>query len=85
MTKCEETRARMTLYLDEELEAGECSIIKEHLNRCEACRALFQSERRFLESIREARPLHVASPELRTRVGALLHTQPVAPAAPHEL
>ena len=85
MTKCEETRARMTLYLDEELEAGEWSIIEEHLNRCEACRALFQTERRFLESIRKARPLHVASPELRNRIGALLHAEPVAPAPSPEL
>jgi anti-sigma factor RsiW len=85
MTKCEETLGRMHLYLDEELEAAECSIIKAHLNKCEACRAIFQSEHRVLESIREARPLHVASPQLRTRVQALLDTEPVGPPAPPEL
>ena len=51
MSKCEEMLARMTLYLDDELEASECGDIKAHLAGCNSCRASFGSERRLLEML----------------------------------
>ena len=85
MTRCEEIRVRMIFYLDDELERKECAVIKAHLDSCEACRAIFQSERRFLEMIRGFRPLRVASPELRARVEKLVNDPSKAPVAPPEL
>ena len=85
MTRCEETLNRMTLYLDDELEAAECSVIQVHLNDCDSCRQLFQSERRFLDRIRQSRPLQSTPPELRARVEELLGDASPPPPAPPEL
>jgi anti-sigma factor RsiW len=84
MTRCEETRSRLTLYLDDELEAGECAAIEGHLTNCVACRAMVRAERHFLELIREAPSRRAASPELRARVQELLlkNSAAVAPVPP---
>ena len=89
MTRCDETRARMTFYLDDELEASECEVIKAHLDNCESCRKVFGNEQRFLTMVRESRPLRAASPELRSRVESLVENlatnPPVASVASPEL
>jgi anti-sigma factor RsiW len=85
MTRCEEIRVRMIFYLDDELEQNECTGIQAHLDSCGACRALFQSERRFLQVIRGFRPLRLASPELRAHVEKLINDRSAAPVAPAEL
>jgi anti-sigma factor RsiW len=83
MTRCDETRARMMLYLDDELEPGECGAIESHLANCDRCRAVFESERRLLEIVRQSRPLPAASPQLRAAVENLLESSSsTAPAAP---
>src|SRR5258705_15317 len=79
MSKCEEILDRMTLYLDDELEAQECGNIKIHLAGCDSCRGSFDSERRLLENVRGCGPLHVAPPELRERM------ENIAQLAPPEL
>jgi anti-sigma factor (TIGR02949 family) len=68
MSGCEETRSRLTLYLDGELEGNERAAFEAHLNACEKCRSSFESEQRFLETIRQARPLHTIPPGLREQV-----------------
>jgi mycothiol system anti-sigma-R factor len=85
MSKCEDILARMTLYLDDELEAQECGNITAHLAGCASCRASFDSERRLLENVRGCGPLHVAPPELRARVEKLVNDRPMARFAPPEL
>jgi len=85
MSKCEDILARMTVYLDDELEAQECGNITVHLADCASCRASFDSERRLLENVRGCGPLHVAPPELRARVEKLLNNRPMARFAPPEL
>jgi mycothiol system anti-sigma-R factor len=85
MSKCEDILARMTLYLDDELEAQECGNITIHLAGCTSCRAGFNAEQRLLESVRGCGPLHVAPPELRARVEKLVNHRPMAPFAPLEL
>jgi len=85
MSKCEEMLARMTLYLDDELEASECGDIKAHLAGCDSCRASFDNERRLLETVRGLRPLDVAPPQLRVSVEKLLNDRPLPRLAPHEL
>lgn len=72
MNDCEQIRDRIVLYLDNELESTECADLTKHLEVCRACRVVFESERAFLESVRGARRLEEASPELRQRAQEIL-------------
>ena len=85
MNICEDIRARGTLYLDDELQGDERLLFESHLQECDSCRSFIDSERVFLDAIRQARPLHVASPELRERVKELVSNPPVVPTAPLRL
>lgn len=85
MRKCDDILSRMTLYLDDELEAPECRKIDLHLAGCASCCASFDSERRLLENVRGCGPLHMAPPELRARVEKLVNDYPMARSAPLEL
>jgi anti-sigma factor RsiW len=85
MNKCEDTKAQMNFYLDNELRGSEVTALEEHLNKCHACAEHFDNERRFLEAIRESGPLHIARPELRGRIEHLLSQTPSAHAAPAAL
>jgi anti-sigma factor RsiW len=82
MNRCDEIRANLALYLDDELDGGERTILETHLRDCEACREVVESERVFLRAIRESHPLHVASPDLRLRVEGTLRNAPAPVLAP---
>lgn len=83
--QCEEVRLRTALYLDDELSGSDLAAFESHLHGCDSCREMITSERRFIESIREAKPLRKAPQELRSSVERIL--SPAAPpyAAPPEL
>jgi anti-sigma factor RsiW len=85
MSHCEECISRIDLYLDDELREGELDIFNHHVSECSSCREELAQRRRFLEQIRAAGPLHVAPPELRTRVAALMAGEPATFGAPPEL
>lgn len=85
MNRCDDIRARLHLYLDDELEGGERHNFDAHLHKCETCQMLLENERLFLDAIRESQPLHVASPELRTRIEDLVTDRPVVVRAPPRL
>ena len=72
MKNCNDIRGRLTLYLDEELQGEERATVEAHLSECESCAALFARELSFLNTVRESRPLHIASPELRAKVEKIL-------------
>jgi mycothiol system anti-sigma-R factor len=72
LSKCEDIRGRMTLYLDDELRGEERATVEAHLSECESCAAIFGRELNFLNAVREGAPLHVAPPELRARVQKIL-------------
>lgn len=82
MTKCEEIRGRLTLYLDNELQGAERATVEAHVAECEACAAELARELNFLKTVRESGPLHEASPALREKVEAILNEGEVLPAAP---
>jgi anti-sigma factor RsiW len=82
---CQDIRGRLVFYLDDELQGNERVEFESHLNNCETCRTLLENERRFLALIRQSRPLHRASPELRARVESLVNTSQPAPIAPAHL
>ncbi|HEX4167450.1 MAG TPA: zf-HC2 domain-containing protein [Bryobacteraceae bacterium] len=85
MSHCEECISRIDLFLDDELREDELDIFNRHLNDCKSCREKVAHRRRFFEEIRAARPAHVASPELRAKVVALMpsvsrgHTESIKP------
>ena len=68
MNECDYVRSRMSFYLDDELRADEQRAFEEHLDRCEDCRSAVSTERRFLESVRQAGPLYEAPVDLRKRI-----------------
>ena len=82
MNRCEEIRSRMTMYLDHELEGTELNSFEAHLADCVQCQAIFEHERRFLETIRQLRPLHTASNELKNRARAIIQQTPETSVAP---
>lgn len=85
MNQCDEIRARMSFYLDDELQGDERAALESHLRNCEACGRLFDSERRFLDIVRGSRPLYVAPPELRAGVERALSDTPSPHTASPEL
>jgi len=72
MNQCEDIRERLGLYLDNELQGEERSQFESHLRDCELCRSLTQAEGRFLNSVRDSKPLYIASSELKNNVRTAL-------------
>jgi predicted anti-sigma-YlaC factor YlaD len=64
----------LNLYLDNELQGDERVEFEDHLRDCLSCRLLVQAERRFLDGVRAAKPMYVASPELTERVRTVLES-----------
>jgi anti-sigma factor RsiW len=75
MMECTEIRGRLSLYLDNELQDDERFAIDQHLLACESCAATFHEEESFLNVVRQSGPLHVASPELRSKVAQIVSTK----------
>ena len=73
MSECTDIRSRLNLYLDNELQGDERVEFEYHLRECQSCRSVAQAEKRFLDTIRTAEPLYIASPELTSRVRSVLH------------
>jgi len=72
MRTCEDIRERLTLYLDSELQDDERVAIEAHVQSCASCKAFVDKELAFLNTIRGSRPLHTASPSLRTRIAGAI-------------
>ncbi|HET6977748.1 MAG TPA: zf-HC2 domain-containing protein [Pyrinomonadaceae bacterium] len=72
MSRCDDIRGRLTLYLDNELLGEERATVEAHLAECESCVAIFGREMNFLNTVREGGRLYVAPPELRTKVQEIL-------------
>jgi anti-sigma factor RsiW len=85
MNGCTDIRARLALYLDEELEGRERAIIETHLRNCAACSRVVEVERAFLDAIRQMQPLYVASDALRARVEKVINEAPPVVLAPPSL
>jgi anti-sigma factor RsiW len=84
MNECTDIRARLSLYLDEELEGRERSLIETHLRGCEACSRVVNDERAFLDDIRQPQ-LYLASDALRARVKKVMNEAPSVALAPPSL
>jgi mycothiol system anti-sigma-R factor len=82
---CEDARAQLAFYLDEELKGDELAAFEAHIESCEDCGRAYEEERSFFALVRAARPLYVAPPELRSRVERTLSNAPAPYAASPEL
>ena len=49
--KCSDARARLSAYLDSELDAGSTFEVSRHIRSCPECAARFEEERRVDEAI----------------------------------
>lgn len=85
MKHCEDIRERMAFYLDDELRGDDLAAFEAHVQECLACHDAVASERQFIESIRETKPLYPAPSELRARAEAILRESPPALTAPPAL
>lgn len=73
---CNQIRAQMAFYLDDELHNGERGEFEAHLPVCAACRELLDQERLLIEQVRASRPLYTAAPELRERITQIMSAAP---------
>ena len=85
MDRCSDIRARLALYLDEELEGSERASFESHLHNCEGCDSVVKAERAFVDAVRGASPLYLASDSLRARVTKLINEAPPVVVAPPSL
>ena len=85
MKQCDGIRTRIAFYLDDELRNGELAGFEEHLKSCKPCGNLVAGERRFLEFVRQSRPLYSAPPELRARAEQVVSVTAAPDSAPAEL
>ncbi len=85
MKQCEDARAQIAFYLDDELKGDEHLAFEAHIAACNDCRRLCEDERKFLALVRSSRPLYVAPPELRDRVERTLLNAPAPYAASPQL
>lgn len=85
MNNCDEIRSRIAFYLDDELRGSDQARFEAHLNECKSCRQAVSGERRFIEGVRQSRPLYEAPPVLRARAERILNDAPPPYAAPPEL
>ncbi len=85
MSRRHTTQSQIFLYLDDELHGRELSDFEQHLEDCLECRSQCHQERSIVESVRAARPMYTASPELRDRIADLLEQAPEPYVAPSPL
>jgi anti-sigma factor RsiW len=85
MKQCEDARAQIAFYLDDELNGDELRSFESHLKGCDDCCRSCEDERRFLALVRASRPLYAPSPELRNRVERTLSNAPAPYAASPQL
>lgn len=72
MTACDEIRAKIHLYIDNELAAGDSMTVEAHLLDCRECRAEYDTVRAVVDTVRGARPLYEASEGAAQGVRALV-------------
>jgi anti-sigma factor RsiW len=70
---CDQIRAQMAFYLDDELRNGERDEFEAHLQCCAACRHSFEHERMLLERVRKSQPLYQAPQELIEKITRMIN------------
>ncbi len=79
---CEDARAAIPTYLDEELDAATALGIEAHLRGCAACGAIAENERVLRRAFKDPAFRFAAPPDLESRVHGALAAQPPATRPP---
>jgi anti-sigma factor RsiW len=70
MTRCDENRVNIALYVEQELETVAAEALRAHIRGCAECRNQLEEERSLSVLLRGSRPLYSAPKTLRARVAA---------------
>lgn len=76
MNSCNQIRAQISLYLDEELGIKEQREFESHIAWCDECLTLYNQEKSFLENIRAVSPLYETPAHLRAKISEELSRTP---------
>jgi mycothiol system anti-sigma-R factor len=84
MNACDDYRAMVPLFIDDELSGHELQEFKDHIARCAECRQVLKQEQVLSDLLHRNRPLYHAPETLRARVFGKLssevHSRTIAPA-----
>ena len=69
---CQQIRARLMSYLDNELSADEMVVVGQHLASCDPCSRAFSTEREYLDCVRSKLAMVDVPAELLARIRAAL-------------
>jgi anti-sigma factor RsiW len=69
---CEQARASIQPYVDNELCAVEQFALEAHFLECESCRAEYESMRQVVDTVRGSSPLYPCDPSLSTKIQQIL-------------
>src|SRR5262245_23313403 len=83
--QCNQIRAQIGIYLDDELRDGERAAFEAHLQNCPPCKEVFERERLLMEEVRALQPLYLAPPDLREKVSQIIGSDSEPFVAPHTL
>lgn len=73
--KCRELFAKLSEYIDDELDPANCDTIEAHLQKCEPCQACLATLKQTVALCRELKSYPVpeeASRQLRTKIQQML-------------
>jgi anti-sigma factor (TIGR02949 family) len=68
MISCDEVRARLFEYLDEELDEALAEEVRRHLDACPQCYPRAAFERNFLDAVRRTEEGGVVGADLKNRI-----------------
>ena len=75
MSTCDDYRAMVPFFLDDELTGDEAEDFRKHIASCADCRQLLAEEQALSQLLHRTRPLYQASEVLRTRVSDILSSE----------
>lgn len=76
MATCEETKAKIPLFLDDELHGAARATFERHIKKCVDCREALAEEYRFIQMLQAAGPLYDIPVELRKRIEQIIKSTP---------
>jgi mycothiol system anti-sigma-R factor len=75
MSACDDYRAMVPLFLDDELRGHELQDFEQHIEECAECRQVLAQERALSQLLHRNRPLYHAPDALRARVTGILTSE----------
>ena len=73
IANCQQIRARLMSFLDDELSASEMVDVRQHLASCDPCSSAFATEREYVDCVRRKLATVDLPADLLARIMAALH------------